>query len=153
MYTGAQSGDGRAITHVVGNTDPVPTIAPTLPQRVILAPAIAPAPHVGHVHPISVVHMPVNSPGSGSSSGSSREGEMEEEGGGSRGSVDMAGLSDVSTPYGAYGRNGYTSLVTQDEKEQEEEALKPGPNVRYLRTYNRSEFLVPIAHYILQSLT
>lgn len=136
IYTGALSGDRQATTQVVRSTEPVPITAATLPPGVILAPAIAPAPHVSHVHPISVVHMPINSPGSGSSS-SSRDGEMEEEGVGSRGPSEMGGLSgDAGNPYGTYGRNGYTGLVTQDEKEQEEEALKPGPNVRYVITYN-----------------
>lgn len=130
IYTGALTGEGgHAITQVVGSTESVPTVATALPPRVILAPAIAPTSHMTQVPPYSVVRLPINSPGSSSSS--SREGEMEEEGGGSRGSSEMAGFSgDVSNPFGPYGRNGYTGLVTQDEKEQEEEALKPGPNVR-----------------------
>ena len=57
---------------------------------------------------------------------------MEEEGVSLRGSSELSGLSgDISSPYG---RNGYTGLVTEDEKEQEEEALKPGPNVSHLHT-------------------
>lgn len=125
IYTGPLSGSGQAITHVVGSSQPIPITAAALPPGVILASALAPAPHG---HPISVVHMPINSPGSGSSS--SREGEMEEEGVSLRGSSEISGLSgDISSPYG---RNGYTGLVTEDEKEQEEEALKPGPNVSHL---------------------
>ena len=65
----------------------------------------------------------INSPGA--SSNGSRDGDEEV---GSAGSSELGnqGVDIYGTPYG---RNGYSGLVTQDEKLQEEEAFKPGPNV------------------------
>jgi hypothetical protein len=85
----------------------------------ILAPTTVFAPHA-----IRMVTMPrINSPG-GSSNGSK---DVDEE----AGSIESSELGTQGTDlYGTpYGRNGYSSLVTQDEKLQEEEAFKPGPNV------------------------